>query len=559
MRTLFGLTDARLGARCRLLAPVYWFATLVCAAPALAGPTDHVLLIDNTIATGKVDVERRLRDGTAEFVRTLPNDDRLAIVLYDDLATPIAPLTKLGGIGRAELIDALNALTFSSSLANPAAGLERAIYELSSQHRSSANSRIVMVQASRLRTGNREQDVAYRTWVEKVLIDRASKKEIPVDVISLGATADLEFGKQIAARTGGLHLALAATDRLSSAFTELETTRRSAGAPSPSRAGAAGSEALLGGPGPRLGDTDGETTAGATPRGYDPSYEQAIADIDRVTRRAPPRAGGPATERRATGEEEQRPAPTNTPGTHLGTGEHQTGKPLSTGFVAQLTHHQVIAAGLAAPLLLGMGGGLYLVRRRRTRRDTHRAGFEPGTRQQIEPQGRQEVRLVDLSGASGKDVYVLDGRLARICRDAGQDTFNVVCITIPDDVISREHALIECRRGRYWIIDPGSNNGTFVNGERVRGSFALQNGDRLRFATFEFLFQEYVASATSLAAGSRPAQAPAVDPMKTEIAPRPLALVCDSEDRTIANTVAYRPTANDDPSRPVRRTVDPKT
>jgi len=58
-------------------------------------------------------------------------------------------------------------------------------------------------------------------------------------------------------------------------------------------------------------------------------------------------------------------------------------------------------------------------------------------------------------------------------------------VTLPGRAVSRFHAEIRLEREGWVIEDQGSSYGTFVNGERVRGSAALKNGDALRFAVTE--------------------------------------------------------------------------
>ena len=55
--------------------------------------------------------------------------------------------------------------------------------------------------------------------------------------------------------------------------------------------------------------------------------------------------------------------------------------------------------------------------------------------------------------------------LSRAVTTIGRAPFNDVLL---DDVgVSRQHARIQSDSAGYWIIDSGSANGTFVNGERV--------------------------------------------------------------------------------------------
>ena len=57
--------------------------------------------------------------------------------------------------------------------------------------------------------------------------------------------------------------------------------------------------------------------------------------------------------------------------------------------------------------------------------------------------------------------------------------------------ISREHALIQYKRGTYSIGDLGSLNGTFVNGRRIMESeeICLRDGDRVRLANERFVIK----------------------------------------------------------------------
>ncbi len=51
-------------------------------------------------------------------------------------------------------------------------------------------------------------------------------------------------------------------------------------------------------------------------------------------------------------------------------------------------------------------------------------------------------------------------------------------IVLDDDAASRLHARLERRADGWWVVDAGSVNGTFVNGERVDAA-PLREGDRL--------------------------------------------------------------------------------
>jgi len=80
--------------------------------------------------------------------------------------------------------------------------------------------------------------------------------------------------------------------------------------------------------------------------------------------------------------------------------------------------------------------------------------------------------------------------LSKPVTSIGRTSENDVSFT-GDANISRSHAEIELRDGIYYLIDPGSSNGTTVNGDAVKGEIKLTDGDRIVFggsANAEFLF-----------------------------------------------------------------------
>ena len=57
--------------------------------------------------------------------------------------------------------------------------------------------------------------------------------------------------------------------------------------------------------------------------------------------------------------------------------------------------------------------------------------------------------------------------------------------------ISRSHANIITREGRYWVVDTNSTNHTYVGGQMIAGNTETEivNGTRLTFANEEFEFK----------------------------------------------------------------------
>lgn len=58
-----------------------------------------------------------------------------------------------------------------------------------------------------------------------------------------------------------------------------------------------------------------------------------------------------------------------------------------------------------------------------------------------------------------------------------------------DEYASAHHARVEAARDGVWLVDLGSTNGTFANGERVDGRYKLRDGDLLRIGATELRFE----------------------------------------------------------------------
>lgn len=101
------------------------------------------------------------------------------------------------------------------------------------------------------------------------------------------------------------------------------------------------------------------------------------------------------------------------------------------------------------------------------------AGIAPGqlvvTRSRVVAAGTvvQAGPVPTTIGRSDDNVLVLDG----------------------DDYASGHHARVESGLDGTWVIDLGSTNGTYVNGERIEGRRRLHVGDLLQVGDTELRFE----------------------------------------------------------------------
>lgn len=80
-----------------------------------------------------------------------------------------------------------------------------------------------------------------------------------------------------------------------------------------------------------------------------------------------------------------------------------------------------------------------------------------------------------------------DVPLPRTILSIGRDPSND--LVLPDAMVSRRHALIECRGSQFYLRDCNSSNGSLVNGDRVTER-SLRDGDLVAIGSARLLFRE---------------------------------------------------------------------
>jgi uncharacterized protein YkwD len=95
-------------------------------------------------------------------------------------------------------------------------------------------------------------------------------------------------------------------------------------------------------------------------------------------------------------------------------------------------------------------------------------------------------RLLALNPGDGKARELrLSKREVTVGSDAGND------LTVVGPGVSRRHAVIRYRAGRYELLDLRSTNGIFVNGSRITTPVLLKDADEIRFGTARFAFLDH--------------------------------------------------------------------
>jgi diguanylate cyclase (GGDEF)-like protein len=112
--------------------------------------------------------------------------------------------------------------------------------------------------------------------------------------------------------------------------------------------------------------------------------------------------------------------------------------------------------------------------------------FELPEPESMRASNRDRGVLLRVDGPSNGQVHSIDGSELVIGRSASAN------VQLPDEGISRRHALLMHARGHYFIQDLESSNGTFLEGRRVRRA-PLMEGDLIQLgphATFRFCMMD---------------------------------------------------------------------
>jgi adenylate cyclase len=96
-------------------------------------------------------------------------------------------------------------------------------------------------------------------------------------------------------------------------------------------------------------------------------------------------------------------------------------------------------------------------------------------------------------------------------------------IQLLDKIVSKEHCILEQREGQFILRDLGSLNGTYINGERVRGEQLLRHGDEITLGSTRARYDDGTAplNFAPLAAGpgavAHPQHAPQWPPAPQQV------------------------------------------
>jgi pSer/pThr/pTyr-binding forkhead associated (FHA) protein len=404
------------------------------AVGADAPARDVMLIIDLPADSREPNV---LIGAVTKLAGSLPVGSRLGAVAVDAQGASLVAALADPAVARETIADAVPGLVAVADK-DPAAALERALYELRIEGRSEALSAVVMVSDGRTLLAG-DGPAERRAWMLGPLTEEAVRNKTPVYVVALSKGADMSLLQPLARATRADYFRAESAAQIAEAI---------------AKAGAALVTAVPRSSSAEAGPTPATpaarpASAGASPTSAAAAPPLPVADVAVI-----------------------HPAPE-----------------------ADILAGRILAGVVGAGVSLAAVAAVAVARRRRPvvpgPDNSQAIGNEPA---KTAPPVAPVAFLNDLRGTTQFSRYALGTRPVVIGRSPGKDTRNFDYITVTLNTVSRRHAVIEYRDGAYWLIDQGSVNGTKVNDKRIQGARRLCHGDRIALHRCELQFEIAEAS-----------------------------------------------------------------
>jgi len=470
------------------------------AVHAAAGPKDIVLVLDNSGSMKKNDPSFLTGVAVREFLDRLDGDNRVAILLFDQTARLVMPLTPLTETSRPDFLLSVDKVDYRGRWTNSPAAIERAIYELRVNGREDADKSIVFMTDGIVDTGDKAMDAEKSNWMREELAEDAADEGIRIFGIAFTDNADFLLIQSLSKTTSGEYFRAYSAADIEGVFRRVIQLLDRPEVPVVTEAPTTIPEPVTTFTEPPLPqpETDLEPLADVPVAALpEPLPEITQPDTEPALPTIPESAAAEAAEGLAlptlpetdTGAGAL-PLPDATTATEEADAEPE---PVAAAETSPEAVEELEAtppapaaesgAPLPLPILVAIGAGLLallaaivvLVRRKSVPRET--------PAEQI-----PKAYLNDLDGISEQQSYELGDKLTIVGRLKGSDSESVNYVVIPEATIGRVHSMIEYKDHSFWVIDQGSLNGTFVNNKRIGAETRLKHGDRLRFHKHEFEF-----------------------------------------------------------------------
>ncbi|HYY17081.1 MAG TPA: VWA domain-containing protein [Gammaproteobacteria bacterium] len=445
---------------------LFIFIAVPFAASAVAEQA-VVLIIDNSGSMMKNDPRSLAKQAVAQFIQDVPLGTRVALVMFDKKVQILAPLTLVTETTRLDLLTHLSQINYKGPLTNSGDALNQGLEELKKHGGSAAEQYIVFLTDGIVDTGNVARDLKMAEKMRGELAQAAAEAHIRIFAIAFTDNADKKLMQDLAQTTGGAYFQPMRPEDLPQVFASINASLT----PAPSSSNAEAKTPA---------ETPAAAPAEAAPEEVPPP---SAAESAEALETPSPQASEVAPALPPEMPKETAPIP-QTPTTPNAPELPPTTTSASSNPPESPSNWMTIMAISTVGLTLFLSSVSLLLMYRMSEAHKHEQNLLR------EAQGNAPKAMLYLGnrkkrlrGTQGKDVFDVTGKTTLVGRAPGPGG-----VIIPDEGISRQHAVIEYRDYTYWLIDQSSANGTFINDERTQGIQRLNHGDRVRFHQTEFLF-----------------------------------------------------------------------
>lgn len=210
---------------CRSACMVFFGSVLLGTSILVAAAgleKDIIIVLDNSGSMKINDPKFLTRQVVYEFLSGLSDDSKLGVVIFDEKADLVAPLTFIDSEEKRQpILSSLSKVTYAGKLTDSPAGIERAIYELKKNGRENTAKAIVFLTDGIVDTGNKALDIERSRWLRDDLALECAKQNIRIFGIAFTEMADYHLIQSLGQKTGGAYFrALTAVD-ISKTFKEI--------------------------------------------------------------------------------------------------------------------------------------------------------------------------------------------------------------------------------------------------------------------------------------------------------------------------------------------------
>jgi Mg-chelatase subunit ChlD len=184
---------------------------------------DIVFVLDNSGSMRTNDPNFITREVVTNFVSDLGETARLGMVIFDETAKLIEPLTLLDNSEiRASFLKGLDLINFRGKFTNSPTAIERAVYELKTNGRRHAEKIIIFLTDGIVDTGNKNQDLEKENWLKEDLTQDSKNAGIRIFGIAFTENADFRLIQTLAIRTEGEYFRVFEVGDLQVVFTKIK-------------------------------------------------------------------------------------------------------------------------------------------------------------------------------------------------------------------------------------------------------------------------------------------------------------------------------------------------